>query len=104
MLARRYNALMARKKMTTYMEEDLLRSAKVLAARTDGTIYAVIEEALRRYLREIETDESQPSLADSLPGSRTRRSPGVPREEAARLSDGETLSEAVLAERESRDY
>lgn len=95
---------MARKKMTTYMEEDLLRSAKVLAARTDGTIYAVIEEALRRYLREIEADESQPPLADSLSGSRTRRPPGVPREDAVRLADGNTLSEAVLAERESRGY
>lgn len=84
---------MARKKMTTYMEEDLLRSAKVLAARTDGTIYAVIEEALRRYLREIEAEES-----------RTRRFPGVPREDAASLSDGDTLSESVLNERESRNY
>ena len=43
---------MARKKMTTYVEEDLLRSAKVLAAKRDGKIYEVFEEALRRYLEE----------------------------------------------------
>lgn len=95
---------MARKKMTTYMEEDLLRSAKVLAARTDGTIYGVIEEALRRYLQEAEAENTRTSLADSLSGGRTRRSPGVPCEKAARLAGGNTLSEAVLAERESRGY
>ncbi len=43
---------MARKKMTTYVDEDLLRSAKILAAKRDGKIYEVFEEALRRYLEE----------------------------------------------------
>ena len=43
---------MARKKMTTYMDEDLLRSAKILAAKRDGKIYEVFEDALRRYLEE----------------------------------------------------
>ncbi len=43
---------MARKKMTTYVDEDLLRSAKILAAKRDGKIYEVFEEALRRYLAE----------------------------------------------------
>lgn len=95
---------MARKKVTTYMEEDLLRSAKVLAARTDSKIYAVIEEALRLYLREVEASKSQPPLENSLSASRTRRSPGVQREDAVRLAEGNTLSEAVLAERESRRY
>ena len=41
---------MARKKMTTYIDEDLLRSAKILAAKRDGKIYEVFEDALRRYL------------------------------------------------------
>lgn len=41
---------MARKKITTYVDEDLLRSAKVLAANGDGKIYEVFEDALRRYL------------------------------------------------------
>jgi hypothetical protein len=43
---------MARKKMTTYVDEDLLRSAKILAARRDGKIYEVFEDALKRYLEE----------------------------------------------------
>jgi hypothetical protein len=41
---------MARKKTTVYVEEDLLRSAKVLAARTDRKEYEVFEEALKSYL------------------------------------------------------
>ncbi len=41
---------MARKKTTVYVEEDLLRSAKVLAARTGRKEYEVFEEALRAYL------------------------------------------------------
>ena len=47
---------MARKKMTTYVDEDLLRSAKILAAKRDGKIYEVFEEALRRYLEEADGD------------------------------------------------
>lgn len=41
---------MARKKTTVYLDEDLLRGAKVLAARTDRKDYEVLEEALRAYL------------------------------------------------------
>lgn len=100
---------MVRKKMTTYVEEDLLRSAKILAARTDGKVYEVLEEALRRYLEEADTVEEprrvrEVSLAEALSERQARRLPGVPHEKAVRLSEGETLSEAVLAERESRDY
>ncbi|HXF57960.1 MAG TPA: hypothetical protein VNO34_10410 [Actinomycetota bacterium] len=40
----------ARRKTTLYLEEDLLRRAKVLAARTGRRDYEVVEEALRRYL------------------------------------------------------
>ena len=43
---------MAHKKMTTYVDEDLLRSAKILAAKRDGKIYEVFEDALRRHLEE----------------------------------------------------
>ena len=39
-----------RKKATVYLDEDLLRGAKVLAARTDRKDYEVLEDALRRYL------------------------------------------------------
>ncbi len=52
MLASGYNSGMTRKKMTTYVDEDLLRSAKILAAKRDGKIYEVFEEALRSYLEE----------------------------------------------------
>lgn len=41
---------MPRKKTTVYVEEDLLRSARSLAARTGKTEYEVFEEALRAYL------------------------------------------------------
>ena len=41
---------MARKKTTVYLEEELLRSAKVLAARTDRKEYEILEEALKQYL------------------------------------------------------
>jgi hypothetical protein len=33
-----------------YLDEDLLRGAKILAARTDRKDYEVLEAALRRYL------------------------------------------------------
>jgi hypothetical protein len=90
---------MARKKMTTYMDENLLRSAKVLAARSDSKIYEIFEEALRRYLKEV--DMAEVSLAEALSEGRTTQQPGVPREKAVRLPEGDTLSEAVIAERES---
>ncbi len=52
MLASGYTSGMTRKKMTTYVDEELLRSAKILAAKRDGKIYEVFEEALRSYLEE----------------------------------------------------
>ena len=54
---------MTLKKMTTYMDEDLLREAKVFAAQSDAKIYEVIDAALRRYLEEADGDgarEEQP--------------------------------------------
>lgn len=39
-----------RKKTTVYLEADLLRAAKVWAARTGRKDYEVMEEALRGYL------------------------------------------------------
>lgn len=41
---------MARRKTTMYIDEDLLRSTKVAAARAGKNEYEVVEEALRRYL------------------------------------------------------
>jgi len=41
---------MARKKTTIYVEDALLRAAKVLAARTGKKEYEVFEDALRGHL------------------------------------------------------
>jgi hypothetical protein len=41
---------MAKTKTTVYLDEDILRGAKVLAARTGKKDYEVVEEALRAYL------------------------------------------------------
>ena len=41
---------MTRKKATVYIDEELLRGAKIMAARTDRKDYEVFEAALRRYL------------------------------------------------------
>ena len=41
---------MAKKKTTIYVDEDLLRGAKVLAARTGKKDYEVLEDALRSHL------------------------------------------------------
>lgn len=41
---------MARKKTTVYLEEGLLRQAKIAAARSGRHDYEVIESALQRYL------------------------------------------------------
>ncbi len=103
-----YNVVMTLKKVTTYIDEDLLRSVKALAARSDVRIYEVFNEALRRYLKEADALEppldEPPSLAEALAKQRTWRQPGTPADRAPRLLEGETLSEAVIAEREERDY
>lgn len=39
-----------RKKTTVYLEPDLLRAAKVWAARTGRKDYEILEDALRNYL------------------------------------------------------
>ena len=39
-----------KKKTTVYLDEEILRAAKVAAAREDKKDYEVIEEALRRHL------------------------------------------------------
>ena len=41
---------MAKKKTTVYIDEDLLRAAKIMAARTGVREYQILEDALRRYL------------------------------------------------------
>lgn len=41
---------MGKTKTTVYLDEDVLRGAKVMAARTGKKDYEVLEEALRAYL------------------------------------------------------
>lgn len=41
---------MAKKKTTVYLEDDVLRSARIMAARTGKKDYEVLEDALRSYL------------------------------------------------------
>lgn len=44
------NGTMSRKKTTVYLEPDLLRAAKVWAARTGRKDYEIFEDALRSFL------------------------------------------------------
>ncbi len=41
---------MTKTKTTVYLDEDVLRGARVMAARTGKKDYEVVEEALRAYL------------------------------------------------------
>ena len=41
---------MAKTKITVYLEDDVLRGARVMAARTGKKDYEVFEDALRAYL------------------------------------------------------
>lgn len=45
-----HNVRMVKKKTTVYLEDDVLRSARVMAARTGKKDYEVLEDALRSYL------------------------------------------------------
>jgi hypothetical protein len=44
------DGIMARKKTTVYIEESLLRAAKIAAARSGKRVYEIFEEALSRHL------------------------------------------------------
>jgi len=82
---------MARKKTTVYIDEGLLRAAKVAAARSGKREYEVFEEALRRHLgfaatveriwagispQDAPCEEEATRLAvEELAAARTERSP-----------------------------
>lgn len=62
---------MVRTRTTIYIDEDLLRSARDLAARTDRAEQDILEDALRRYLglqmlEEVWSNEDLPDEATSL--------------------------------------
>ncbi len=87
-----HDGVMVRKKTTVYIDESLLRAAKVEAARSGRREYEVFEEALRRHL----------SLGGVAERIWARITPGeAPDEaEAARIAAKELA--AVRAERRSR--
>jgi hypothetical protein len=41
---------MAKRKTTVYLDEEVFRATKVLAARTGRPEYEIVDDALRRYL------------------------------------------------------
>jgi hypothetical protein len=83
---------MARRKTTVYIEESLLRAAKIAAARSGKREYEVFEEALRRHLGFTEVVEG------IWAGISPEEAPSE--EEAARIAAEELA--AVRAERAAR--
>ncbi len=83
---------MARKKTTVYIDEALLREAKVAAARAGKREYEVFEDALRRYLG------FAGAVEQIWAGISPEEAPSE--EEAARISAEELA--AVRAERSTR--
>ncbi len=57
---------MPRRKTTVYLDDDLLRAIKVVAAGTDRRDYEVIEEALRAYMARPETASARRQLRQLL--------------------------------------
>ena len=57
---------MARQKTTVYLEPDLLRATKTLAASSGRREYEVIEDALRSYMQGDEAAESRRELRAML--------------------------------------
>jgi hypothetical protein len=55
-----------RKKTTVYLDPALLRAIKVLAASTGRHDYEIVEDALRRYLRDLPADSGRRELGDLL--------------------------------------
>jgi hypothetical protein len=50
MTLRRHDAIMAKRKTTVYLDEDVLREARIRAARTGQKDSELIESAIRSYL------------------------------------------------------
>lgn len=83
---------MVRKKTTVYIDEALLRAAKVAAARAGKREYEIFEEALRRHLG------FAGAVEQIWAGISPEQAPGEA--EAARIAAGELA--AVRAERSTR--
>jgi hypothetical protein len=57
---------MARQKTTVYLESDLLRATKTLAASSGRREYEVIEDALRAYMRSAAGVEARRQVGEML--------------------------------------
>jgi hypothetical protein len=80
----------SKRKVTLYVDEDVLRAAKVRAARTDRRDSEVVEAALRAYLgfevvdrvwsrSDLSEDEAMRLAVDATHAARAeRRAPGRP--------------------------
>ncbi|MGH2587471.1 MAG: CopG family transcriptional regulator [Dehalococcoidia bacterium] len=53
---------MTRTKTTVYLDPDLVRAMKILAATSGRHDYEVLEEALRRYLSDAQTEPERQTL------------------------------------------
>jgi len=58
-----------KRKIGTALEEQLLREAKLLAAREDRTLAAVFEDALRQYLARRQATGKVQATRGALPAS-----------------------------------
>jgi predicted transcriptional regulator len=61
-----YGMAIARKKTTIYLDPELHRAAKVLAASTGRREYEVLEDALRQYLHGSTSNSSRQALRGLL--------------------------------------
>ena len=56
----------ARKKTTVYLDPELLRAVKVLAASSGRHDYEILEDAVRQYLRTAQAETIRQELRDLL--------------------------------------
>ena len=61
-----------RKKTTVYLDPELLRAAKMLAAGTGRREYEILEDALREYMKRLPLDTGHQALRDLLDQFATR--------------------------------
>lgn len=90
---------MARQKTTIYLEPDLLRATKTLAASSGRRDYEVIEEALRAYMRSEEAAAGRRQLQQML-DRWEKAGDGLDENDALELASQE--ARAVRRERRAR--
>ena len=90
---------MARQKTTIYLEPDLLRATKTLAASSGRRDYEVIEEALRAYMRSDEAATGRRHLQEML-DRWEQAGDGLTEDEALEVASQEVR--AVRRERRAR--